>query len=284
MIMRVNVRSVKAALVTAIAVGLLLSGCGGGGSDGGGSGGSGGSGGGGGGGNVVDPSPGFSVSIDRTELRFQGDEGGYMATQSVLGTASGSTTATVYTGALDLGTSIDHVTQEVVGTQLKFTIAPKSNLPAGEYRGTLQLFACADDKCARHFAGSPANVPYSIVVRKGMSVSPVSLSLAALSGATLTRDLSVQLPPGVANVSVSTSATWMSVAVTGAGTVQVTTKPMPPGNYSGTVTLSIPGRSIDVPVSYTVQADAATQTQFTSDVDSFSFTATAAAPAAASST
>ena len=269
---RLHLDSIRATFVTALVAGLLLAGCGGGG--GGGS-----AGGAGGGGGAADPAPGLTVSIDRTELRFQGDEGGFIGTQSVLGSSTGSTTATVYTGALDLGTSVDHVTQEIVGTQLKFTVYPKSNLPAGEYRGTLQLFACADDKCARHFAGSPANVPYTIVVRKGMSVSPASLPLAAVSGATLTRDLSVQLPSGVSGVSVSTSASWLTAAVTGAGTVQVTTKPMPPGNYSAIVTLSIPGRAIDVPVTYTVQADAATQTQFSSDVNSLSFTATAGAAA-----
>ena len=266
-----TLNGVRWALIT-VTVGLMLGGCGGGG--GGDAGGGGNSGGGG-----NDPSPGFKVSIDRAELRFQGDEGGYIGTQSVLGTSSGSTTATVYTGALDLGTSIDHVTQEIVGTQLKFTVYPKSNLPAGDYRGSLQLFACADDKCARHFSGSPANVPYVIEVRKGLAVSPTTLQLAAVSGATLTRDLSVQLPPGASNMTASSSAIWMSVAVTGAGTVQVTTKPMPPGSYSGTVTVAVSGRTIDVPVNYTVQADATTQTRFTSDVDSFGFTATAGAAA-----
>lgn len=261
----------------AIAAGLVLGGCGGG--SGGGGSNSTGTGAGPTENNAGDAGTGFKVAIDRTELRFQGDEGGYIGTQSILGTSTGATTATVYTGALDLGTSIDHVTQEIVGTQLKFTAYPKSNLPAGEYRGTLQLFACADDKCARHFAGSPANVPYTIVVNKGLTVNPSSLSLAALSGAVLTRDLSVQLPPGVTAFTATTSTTWMSATVTGAGTVQLTTKPMPPGNYSGSLSLNIPGRTIDVPVSYTVQADAATRTQFTSDVASFSYTALAGAAA-----
>ncbi|UTY60480.1 hypothetical protein [Massilia sp. erpn] len=267
--MAIQLYGAKAALFAALASVALLSGCGGG---GGGS-----SGGGTGGGNTTsnpDPSPGFSVSIDRNELRFSGDEGGYINSQAILGTSNGSTAATVYTGALDLGTSIDHVTQQVVGTQLKFTIYPKSSLPAGEYRGTVQLFACADDKCARHFAGSPANVPYTITVNKGMSVSPTSLPLAAVSGATLVRDLTVQLPPGVSTFTVTTSASWMSAANTGSG-VRVTTKPMPPGSYTGYLSISIPGRTIEVPVNYTVQTDATTQTQFTSDVNSFSFTATA---------
>lgn len=274
--MRITLQGIRLTLM-AVAASVLLAGCGGG--SGGGSGGGGSSGTGASANDASAPDPGFKVAIDRTELRFQGDEGGYIASQSVLGTSTGSTTATVYTGALDLGTSIDHVTQEIVGTQLKFTAYAKSNLPAGEYRGTLQLFACADDKCARHFAGSPANVPYTIVVAKGLAVNPVSLSLAAVSGAVLTRDLSVQLPRGVTGFTVTTSATWMSAVVTGPGTVQLTTKPMPPGDYSGSVSLNIPGRTIDVPVSYTVQADASTRTRFTSDVTDLSYTATAGATA-----
>ncbi|MBA5688632.1 hypothetical protein [Rugamonas apoptosis] len=252
------------ALIAAAIASLALLGCGGGGSGGGSS----------NSGNP-DPSPGFSVSIDHAELRFSGEEGGYIDGQAVLGSAQGTTTATVYTGALDLGTALDRVTQQVVGTQLKFTVYPKTNLLAGEYRGNVQLFACADDKCARHFAGSPVNVAYTITIRKGMSVSPTSMALGAISGATTSRELVVQLPAGVAAPAVSTAANWFTASYTSAGTVLITTKPMPPGSYAGTVSISIPGRTIEVPVSYTVQSDGSTQTNFTSDVDNLSFTATA---------
>lgn len=252
------------AIILAAVASLTLLGCGGGGS--GGTAGNGGN---------PDPSPGFNVSIDHTELHFSGDEGGYIDGQAILGSAQGTTTATVYTGALDLGTALDRVTQQVVGTQLKFTVYPKTTLPAGEYHGTVQLFACADNKCAQHFAGSPANVPYTITIRKGMSVSPASMALSALSGATTSRELTVQLPAGVAAPAVSTAASWFTASYTSSGTVLITTKPMPPGSYADTVSISIPGRTIEVPVSYAVQSDASTKTSFTSDVDNFNFSATA---------
>ncbi|RFP14928.1 MULTISPECIES: hypothetical protein [unclassified Duganella] len=266
----------KATLIVSLAACLFLSGCGGGG--GGASTNSGNGGGEGEGGN--DPAPGFSVSINRSELRFEGDERGYINAQVVLGNASGSTTANVYTGALDLGTAIDHVSQEIVGTQLKFTVYPKTTLAAGEYKGTLQLFACADDKCAHHFTGSPQNVPYTVTVHKGMSVSPSSLSLAVLSGATASGEVSVQLPPGISNFAATTTAPWMSASTTGTGSVKLTTKPLPPGSYSGALTISTPGRTIDVPVKYNVGSDGNTQTQLSSDTSNFSFTATAGGVAA----
>lgn len=39
-----------------------------------------------------------------------------------------------------------------------------SSLPAGRYRGSLQLQLCKDEKCTQQYAGSPASLPYDITV------------------------------------------------------------------------------------------------------------------------
>lgn len=224
----------------------------------------------------------LTVSIDRTQLRFAADEGRGFVPQAVLASASGTYNGTVYTGALDLGTAIDRVTTELIGVQAKFTVYPKSNLPAGEYRGQVQLFACSDEKCATHFSGSPANVDYTITVRKGLTVSPSGSQIfEAMAGATATRQISVQLPPDLDSYNVTTPTWLRALDVTPTGfTLQ--SLPLPPGNWYGIVNITAaPGRSIDIPVSYVVKSDGTTITEIKPDVSSLVFQATASQVAAA---
>ena len=83
------------------------------------------------------------------------------------------------------------------------------------------------------------------------------------------------MPPGQAAYSVSSSANWISASNVTAGGFTVTTIPLPPGNYSGSLSISVPGKNITVPVSYTVQGDASTISTITPDPSSLNFTATA---------
>lgn len=234
-----------------------------------------GGGGGGGANGTPNPAPGFSVSVDRSELRFDGEEGRAPQPLAVLGTSQGDPQGTVYTGALDLGTSLDKVTTELIGSQVKFTVYPKPNLPAGTYKGSVQLFACPDNHCTRHFSGSPVDVPYTITIAKGLKITPSPVLLSAVSGATASSDISVQLPDGQSSFTVNTATPWISTANLSTSGFTITTLPMPPGNYSGNVSVSLPGRSIDLPVTYTVTGDASTVTQLSADVTSMNFSATA---------
>lgn len=240
---------------------LVLSACGGG---------SGGS-----GGTESKPAAGFQVSVDRTALRFDGEEGRSLSPVAVLGNGVGTTPASIYTGSLDLGTSLDRVNVEVIGTQIKFTIYPKSDLPAGTYTGSVQLFACPDAKCNQHFSGSPVSIPYTIVIAKGFKVSPQSLTLSTLSGNSTSRDLSVQLPAGQSSFEVSSSVAWLSVSNIGANGFAVKTAAMPPGNYAGTLSVHFPGRNIDIPVNFTVTGDSSTVTRIIPDVTNLDFNAIA---------
>ncbi|MEW6761818.1 MAG: hypothetical protein AB1437_13440 [Pseudomonadota bacterium] len=233
---------------------------------------------------VPGTSPGaFTVSIDRSELRFSGEEGGSMPAQAVLGSGAGTLPAAIYLGSLDLGTAIQQVTVESVGMQVKFTVFPKSNLPAGEYSGNLQLFACPDEKCATHFAGSPVNVPYKVSIARGFMLGTHSVNLAAVSGATASAKVAVQLKSGVTSFTptATSNANWLSITGQTADSFTIAAKAMPPGNYLGHVDVTSGGSTRVVSVQYTVSGDAGTVTRIIPDVASLAFSAAATASAPA---
>lgn len=269
--MRLRNRLSQLVSVSMLSLTLLLSGCGGG--SGGspsqtvGGGGSGASGG------------GFSVSITRTELRFSGEEGGSIAPQVVTGAGSGTLPAALYLGSLDLGTAIEQVTVEAIGMQAKFTVYPKSNLAAGTYTGSLQLFACADEKCLSQFPGSPASVPYTVTIAKGFSVNPATVQLSALSGATASANVAVQVPAGATSFAATTGSAWMSISNQSPTGFRIDAKAMPPGQYSGVVNVTADGRTRAVNVLYAVTGDSTTVTRIIPDAASLDFSATATASA-----
>lgn len=227
------------------------------------------------------PAPGFSVAIDRSELVFAGEEGASIAPAVVLGTGSGVPPDTLYLGSLDLGSAIERVTVESVGTQAKFTVYPKSTLAPGTHRGNLQLFACRDSNCATHVSGSPVNVPYVVTLARGWRLSPSALQLHATSGATASAPVAVQLPEGQAGYRLRSSAPWLEFTdVTGTGFTAVA-KAMPPGRFSATISVITDGGTRTVPLDYEVVGGAGTVTSIIPDASSLSFgaTVTGAAPA-----
>lgn len=253
-------RSGKARCWLALSLSLLLSACGGGGGGGG-----------------AAPTPGgntggaFTVSIDRTELKFAAEEGVTILPQVVTGTGSGTPPGVIYTGSLDNGTALENVTVDIAAAQVRFTVYPKSNLAPGEYKGSLQLFACADSKCAKHFTGSPATIPYTVTISKGFKVTPATVPLSALSGATASANVAVQLADGQSAYEAVSSASWLAVSNLGASGFTLTTQALPPGAYSATVTVTSGGRSRDVTVIHSVTGDSTTVTSITPDVTSLAF-------------
>lgn len=229
-----------------------------------------------GGGSASDPAPGFSVSIDRTKLQFTGDEGSTLAPQIVLGTGSGNNVpTTAYFGGQDLGTAIDRVEARIYGTQAQFTVYPKRQLAAGEYAGTLRLSMCADTQCTQQFKGSPVDVSYTVSIAKGLKVTPYSLDLRALAGASASAPVTVQLPGGASSFSATTSTPWLQIQnITASGMTVVATSKAP-GAYAGTVTISAANRQMTLPVNYTVATDASSVNSITPDHASLDFSAPA---------
>jgi WD40 repeat protein len=262
-------KMIRLRYVAAIGLCLLLAACGGGGGGGSGGGGSSSS-----GGSGSDPAPGFSVSIDRTQLRFSGDEGSVIAPQIILGTSSGNNVPTsAYFGGQDLGTAIDHVEARINGTQAQFYVYPKIQLAAGEYVGTLKLSMCADTQCAQHFKGSPVEVSYTVSIGKGLKVTPGSVDLRAVAGATSSAPVTVQLPSGVGSFSASTSTTWLQLSNITSSGMTIIALPKAPGTYSGLVTVSAASRQTTIPVNYAVTADPSAVNAITPDRASLDFSA-----------
>lgn len=251
--------------VAALGLSSLLVACGGGGGGASGAGAS-----------TSDPASGFSVSIDRTQLRFTGDEGSVIAPQIILGSGSGSNVpTTAYFGGQDMGTAIDRVEARINGTQAQFSVYPKMQLAAGEYSGTLKLSMCADTQCTQHFKGSPVDVAYTVSIAKGLKVSPGNLDLRALGGAKASASVAVQLPGGVGSFSATSNATWLQVSTITASGMTISAAGKAPGNYSAQVTVSAGNRQVIVPVSYTVSADPSAVNSITPDRASLDFSAPA---------
>ncbi|WP_296944523.1 hypothetical protein [uncultured Massilia sp.] len=227
-------------------------------------------------GTTPSPGSGFSVSIDRSALSFKGDEGSAIPAQVVIGSGSGGTPpATIYAGGLDLGASLDSIVMQVVADQVRFAIQPKSQLTAGEYKGSVRLFACTDERCTQHIKGSPVEIPYTITIAPGLTATPTTVGLRAVAGVRPTANVAVQLPAGVTSFTAVSNVPWIKVSnITNQG-FTITGDVKAPGIYQGMITLDAGGRSKVVPVTYEVGTDGASITSITPDRRSDDFTATA---------
>ncbi|WP_166454932.1 PD40 domain-containing protein [Duganella aquatilis] len=191
-----------------------------------------------------------------------------------MGTGSGNNVpTTAYFGGEDMGTAIDHVEARISGTQAQFFVYPKMQLAAGEYTGTLKLSMCADRQCSEHFKGSPVNVAYTVSVGKGLKVTPGSVDLSSLTGASASVPVAVQLPGGVSSFSAATSAAWLQVANITSSGMTIIAGAKGPGLYNGLVTVSAGSRTVTVPVTYRVTADPSSVSSITPDRASLDFSA-----------
>ena len=244
-----------------------------------------GSGGGGGGGATTAPQAGsdsagsFRVALSPTSYGAQWEQGLPLPPLEVKGTGIGALPASVFLGAKDQGSAIDHVTVEGTGASAKFTVYVKSNLPLGQHKGTLQFSACRDEACTVHFAGSPASMPYDITIIKALRIAPTALRLSALSGATPGADIVVELPAGQTDYRVTPTVPWLTVSKQTQAGFTLTAKPMAPGRYQGSVTVYAAGRDTPVAVDYEVTGDATTVTSIVPDQASLSLATLAAGSA-----
>jgi hypothetical protein len=137
-----------------------------------------------------------------------------------------------------------------------------SRLSPGTYRGLLTVSAPG-------VAGSPVTIPVTFTVTGGaLAVVPAALTFSAIlsAGAAASQAISVTASSGVLNFSASATVTgggnWLSVTPSSAitpATLTVSANPagLPPGTYSGSVTISSPGADgspLSVPVTLNVGA------------------------------
>lgn len=218
--------------------------------------------GGGGGGGGDDG--GVSIEVSPSALTFIAADTSSSAPPSQI------VTLTVSGGSAWLGTTsaygsvINNVSASINGnTTAQVTVTPNSpgNLGVGTHTGSVTVQVCADEFCNSEVAGSPFTINVTYVVG-GFSGSPNSISLNAAEG-----ESPVAVSETITNTSGSVAWTtsvvyngattnWVTLDATSGSTLPATINvgatTLPPGTYSATMQVTIPGKTLDVPIAYTV--------------------------------
>ncbi len=207
---------------------------------------------------------GPSVSPSTSSVTFVADDPSSSTppAQSVTLTLSGGSAWLGTTSAY--GTLIANAVTSISGpTTAQVTITPASpfNLGVGTHTGSVTVQVCADQYCNAEIAGSPFTINVTYVVG-GFSGSPTSISLNAAEGET-----PVAVSESITNTSGSAAWTssvvyngattnWLTLSAESGVTLPVTLSvgatPLPVGTYSATIQLAIPGKTLDIPVTYVV--------------------------------
>jgi hypothetical protein len=218
-----------------------------------------GGGGGGGGGDSGSRSGALTFTLDRSSLSFAFEESTQPVEQMVTATASGTFSGTLYIGAVVEGQGIDpNIVATISGTQGLFRIRPLANLASGEYSGRVLLLACSDQQCNSRIGNTPLAVSYTVRVDPTLKLSASSVSLNAVSGSEASAQISMQLPNGVTQptVTVEQNPTLFSVAdITPTG-FRIVGRSLPSNVYTGSVRVVAGARARTVVVNYTVTAPA----------------------------
>ncbi|WP_457330200.1 hypothetical protein [Rhizobacter sp. P5_C2] len=169
----------------------------------------------------------FGVTYDRDNVSIEFEAGQVAPEGVVQATAHGSPSGSVYLGADTPSgkpdSNIDHVQVDVQGTTgARVRVIVNSQLPAGTYTGTLVLLVCADPTCKRHYAGSPANLSYSITVRPNIVFSPDTLVLQSFVGEPVSATVHLTLPPDATSFAASSLAGWATIDQLTADSFRVT--------------------------------------------------------------
>lgn len=225
----------KAAKAACVGVLVLMVGCGGGGGS---------------------DDPDISVSFGPTSLSIVGEEQ-RTSSGTVTATLSGTGSGYVYYRVAVEGEGIDDFDfqQGSDGEVSKFHFITSASLVEGVYAGRLLLEACFDRECHRHLQGSPVTVPYTLVVKHGLRVSPLALQFNAVSGeAPAVQNVTVQLPEGVTAYSATSTVPWAQVVDTTSGSFSVQVDSIPSGNRGGEVQIFADGRTTSVYIGYLVES------------------------------
>lgn len=252
------------AMLGALALTALLSGCGGGG---------GGSTGGGGSGGGAPSALTFSPTTATANVAA-----GASATLTLRATATDPSqfTGAIYAFIVDpqqVLTPAVSLTAVNANTQ-SVTLHTSPSLSQGRYQGTFQVQLCKDSGCAAQIPGSPVPLPYDINVTPGpLSASPATTTTSTVHrGGQLNTTVSINVKGGGATWTATTTTPWLKIT-SGSGTgngsfsVGYTTPALAQGSYTGSVLVtSSDGQTASVPFSLEVLPAAFT---LTSGVPSF---------------
>jgi hypothetical protein len=212
---------------------LALISCGGGGGDDSDEGGSGGGG------------SSFQVSVDRTSVAFDFNQGSNPASQVIRATWTGTPPEQVYVAAILQGAGLSQTIPVVIGeTSATVTLNAAGGLAGGTYNGQVSLLVCADQACAQRIGGSPIQINYTVNVRTPVFAGPGSIVFQYTRGTTIeATPVALNIAAGAGAWTASANASFITLSKTsgnGAGTLEVFFNPegLASSSYQGTVTVT----------------------------------------------
>ena len=145
-----------------------------------------------------------------------------------------------------------------ISTPQTLTVSVRSGqLLSGTYRGTINISSSA---------GS-SSIPVTLTVSattQSLSVSPSSLSFSATVGGSSpgAQNLSITASPNASFTAVSSGGSWLTISPSNGTTpgmvgVRASVSPLSAGTYSGSVTVAGAGKTVVVPVTFTVNSTVA---------------------------
>lgn len=167
------------------------------------------------------PAPG--LSIDKSSLKFEAEQGAPLATQIVVGSINGATDPVIvkvkntYSG-LDWA-----IYKQVSAYAGQVEVGPQAtNRKPGTYNDTVTITACYDNYCSRHVPGSPKVIPVTTIIHppqpeRRLLVSRQGVALTSVAGkSVLTRSLKVKDSSGAAGVwTAASNQAWLTVTASG---------------------------------------------------------------------
>jgi hypothetical protein len=205
---------------------------------------------------------GLSISFSASSLEFSGVEGAGVPAKTIVAKATGDSDDPIFVGAEVIqGTALELPIQVVINeaaSTADIVMRPRQDLVAGTYSGRVKLMACLDANCARHHAGSPFEVSYSVVITPRLAFNgEASVALAAAESASVSRAVSVQLPASGATLSLSVSyqqgSGWLSAQQSAQGvTLTASAAGLQPGTYNAQLLAQASSQQASLPVQLTV--------------------------------
>ncbi len=178
----------------------------------------------GGGGGGGSSAPEATLTVARSSLVFDAEQGDEIAPQTIQGSLTGvQSPVTVFIEYTDrgIGTSVFTSTGATTGTLI---VTPKfpAWLAPGVYNDTITVRACYDASCSRQTAGSPRQVSVSYTVRRAapapvLEASERGVALVAVPGGQrLSHSVTIAEASGTSTGwSASSDAAWLSVTPSG---------------------------------------------------------------------
>jgi hypothetical protein len=211
----------------------------------------------GGGGGGGSKSSSFRITLDKSSVNFDVTIGQASPTQTVIATATGTAPDSLYVGAIAQGQGIDPaITVLIDGMQATIVMHAASNLPEGDYSGTVLFLACTDQACNNRVGGTPLPVAYTVKVHPPLGFSSAQTQLSSALGNTASAPVTVRFSQSNAtfNATVTGAPDWLTISNQTTSGFQLNARALPPGQYLATVEAAAGTEKYQMTVYYNVAA------------------------------